>query len=206
MNSNLIHASGEIYGGSSAELTEKERQDKEMAERWKDEADTVLVFAGLFSAVCAVSLVESYKWLSPGSGDETVQLLNVTVNLITQVSQQLVNASRGIPLESITAESSGQFKRTVSGVMVNVIWFASMVICVACGVFATLIQQWVRQYLALTQGHGTPYERARMRNFLFNGLRRFQVDRVCQQLGFFLHISIALYSLGIAVFVYHIDR
>ena len=75
------------------------------SQRWKDEVDTTLVFvlcagstnhdhlrnyllmhfsqAGLFSAVGAVFLVERYKWLYPDSGDETVQLLNVTAQLNT---------------------------------------------------------------------------------------------------------------------------
>ena len=40
----LTHVPGEICGGSSSELTETERLDKEMVERWKSEADSVLVF------------------------------------------------------------------------------------------------------------------------------------------------------------------
>ena len=47
----LIHVPGEIDRGSSGELTEIEKRDKEMVERWKDEADTGLVF------VCAGSTV-----------------------------------------------------------------------------------------------------------------------------------------------------
>src|ERR1700677_4591050 len=143
--------------------------------------------AGLFSAVGAVSLVESYKWLSPDSGDQTVELLNVTVNLITQVSQQLVNISQGIPVESTTVESSEPFQQTFSALMVNVIWFASIVICIGCAVFATLIQQWARRYLALTQGRGTPYERAQLRRFLSKGLNKFQADRIRQLLGMLMH-------------------
>ena len=152
--------------------------------------------AGLFSAVGAVSLVESYKWLSPDSGDESVQLLNVTVQLITQVSQQLVNISLGIPVESIVAERSEPFQGTFSALMVNVIWFVSIVICIGCAVFATLIQQWARRYLELTQGCGTPYERASMRKFLSKGLETFQADRVRLLLGMLMHISPLLDSCG----------
>ena len=47
----LIHVPGEIDGGSSGELREIEKQNKEMVERWKDEADTGLVF------VCAGSTI-----------------------------------------------------------------------------------------------------------------------------------------------------
>lgn len=47
----LIDVPGEINEGSFGEPTEIEKQDKEMIERWKDEADTNLVF------VCAGSTI-----------------------------------------------------------------------------------------------------------------------------------------------------
>ena len=79
--------------------------------------------AGLFSAVGVVTLVESYKWLSPDSGDETVELL-----------AQLVNVTQNIPLTS-----SEPFKRTFDIVAVNIFLFTSVTICIFCAVFATLI-------------------------------------------------------------------
>ncbi len=51
MNRVLIRVPGETYGGSQASgrpwsiyLTETEKQDKEMVERWKGEADSTLIF------------------------------------------------------------------------------------------------------------------------------------------------------------------
>ena len=147
--------------------------------------------AGLFSAACAVSLVESYKWLSTDLGDETVELL-----------AQLVNVTQKIPL---TPGSGEPFKRTFDTVTVNVLWFSSVTICIVCGVLATLLQQWARRYLALAQGRGTPEERARVREFLYKGLRRFQFSRVCQLLSMGLHLSIGLYGHGVVIFIFHID-
>ncbi|KAF8261541.1 hypothetical protein EI94DRAFT_1705451 [Lactarius quietus] len=109
---------GEVYEGSSGEITpEIEKQDKEMFKRLKEEADSTLIFAGLFSAVIAISLVESYKWLSPDPSQEAADRLSETVTQLTRISQQLVNISYGIPLESIIAESSQPFKRTPLAVM-----------------------------------------------------------------------------------------
>ncbi|KAF8260780.1 hypothetical protein EI94DRAFT_1747566, partial [Lactarius quietus] len=88
---------------------------------------------------------------------------------------------------------------------VNIIWFASIVICICCAVFATLIQQSARRYLALTQGRGTPYERARMRAFLFNGLRRFYAFRFFQLLGMSMHLSLLFYCVGLILFVFSVD-
>ncbi|KAI9458010.1 hypothetical protein BJY52DRAFT_1150034 [Lactarius psammicola] len=199
-------AQGEIYGGSSGRpwsiyLTETEKQDKEMIERWKGEADTALIFAGLFTAVVTVSLVESYKWLSPDRGDENIKLL-------AQISGQLANisslVSNGIPLESITVESRQPFKPTASTVLVNLAWFGSLVLCLACSVGATLIQLCARRYLALTQGRGAPYERAHLRTFMFDGVRRFEVDRILQVVPILLQLSVLLYCLGLLIFLFSI--
>ena len=148
--------------------------------------------AGLFSAVCAVSLVESYKWISTDLGDETVELLT-----------QLVKVTQNIPL---THRSGEPFKRTFDIVAVNVIWFASITTCLFCAVYATLIQQWTGRYLALAEKGGTPDECARVREFLYRSLRRYQLPRIHQLLGIGLHFSIALYALGILLFIFHIDR
>ena len=148
--------------------------------------------AGLFSALGAVSIVESYKWLLPDSGDETVGLL-------TQISQQLANNSQH------TAGSIEPFKRTVPDIMVNFLWVASIAICIGSAIFATLIQQWARRYLALAQGRGTPEKRVRLRKFLKHGLRKFWMAQICQLLSMALHFSIALYCLGFIFFIFHIN-
>ena len=152
--------------------------------------------AGLFSAVVAVSIIESYKWLSPDLGSETVVLL-------AQISRQLVNISNGIPLESI--ESSPPFKASTSILMVNVMWFGSIVLCLAGSVSATLIQQSARRYQALTQGCPTLHERARLRTLLFNGIGKFKVDQLHQLLGMSMHISILLYCVGFLIYIFTIE-
>ncbi|KAH9034777.1 hypothetical protein EDB84DRAFT_1269731 [Lactarius hengduanensis] len=119
-----------------------------MTERWKGEADTALIFAGLFTAITAVSIIESYKWLSPDPGDQTVRLLD-------QISGQLVDISRGVPLEDVIRISTESFKPDGSAVLVNITWFCSTAICFSCSVVATIIQQCARRYLLLTQGRGT---------------------------------------------------
>ena len=163
--------------------------------------------AGLFSAVGAVSLVESYKWLFPDSGDQTVELINIMANLITQLSQHLVNISQGISVEGITVESSEPFQQTFSALVVHLIWSASIVICVGGAVFATLIQQWVRRYyLSLMQGSGTHYERAQLRRFLFKRFKKFQVERTRQPLDTLMYLSLLLYSVGLVIFIFHIYR
>ncbi|KAI9447621.1 hypothetical protein H4582DRAFT_11377 [Lactarius indigo] len=196
-------AQGETFEGPSVLWSEylksMDEQDKQTIERYQGEADSTLIFTGLFSAVITVSIVESYKWLSPDPGDETVKLL-------TQISQQLVNISNGIPLETISAGNNQQFKPTISAVMVNVTWFCSVVLTLGCSVGATLVQQQSRRYLMLTQRPGAAYERARLRIFLFNGLIKFRMDTFHQLLAMFVHTSILLYCVGLVIYIFTISK
>ncbi|EEB89965.1 hypothetical protein MPER_11889 [Moniliophthora perniciosa FA553] len=63
-------------------MAEVEQYDDGMVKNWKEDIDTLLVFAGLFSAVVTAFLIESYQWLSEDPADTTGALL-------TQISMQL---------------------------------------------------------------------------------------------------------------------
>ncbi|KAH9015802.1 hypothetical protein EDB85DRAFT_1875500, partial [Lactarius pseudohatsudake] len=199
----LIHVSGENYGDSagglwSLYLTEAEKQDKELYESLKGDADGILVFTGLFSATVAAFIIESYKKLSPDSS-------NTTNALLTQISQQLVDISSGAPLASVAAQNSQPFTPTASAVRVNVLWFLSLAISLNCALSATLMQQWARQYQELAQQRGAPYKRACLRSFIFRGLRRFGIlARVVTPITGLLHVSVFLFFAGLVEFLFPI--
>ena len=149
----------------------------------------------LFSAIVAAFIIQSYQTLSPNSSDTTNALL-------TQISQQFVNISNGTPLASVAAQSSQQLKPPASAVRVNVLWFLSLVISLNCGLYATLMQQWARQYRELTHDYGAPHKDGGIRAFLFAGLRRFGMLRqVVTPLTGLLHISVFLFLAGLVDFL-----
>ncbi|KAI9467376.1 hypothetical protein BJY52DRAFT_66140 [Lactarius psammicola] len=194
---------GENYGDSSGRLwtmylTEAEKEDKEITDSWKGDTDGILVFTGLFSATVAAFIIESYKQLSPDSGDTTNALL-------IQISQQLVNISNGIPLTSFAAQSTQSFKPTASAVRVNVMWFLSLILSVTCALSATLMQQWARRYLQLAQRRGAPHKRARMRAYIFDGIKGFKMTRAIETMPTLLHLSVFLFFAGLIDFLIPIN-
>ncbi|KAI9442720.1 hypothetical protein H4582DRAFT_1307170 [Lactarius indigo] len=168
-----------------------------MAERWKAEAGTALVFAAIFMAITTVSLVESYKWLSPDTGSQTVEQLD-------RISEQLFNSSRGIPLEVVVPISTRAFKPGHSVYLVNVTWFTCAVLCFFCSIAATVAQQCAIRYLLITQRHGTPYARAQIRMSMFNSLETFHVERLLLLVSMGIHLSILLYCVGLVGFVFRV--
>ncbi|KAH9071478.1 hypothetical protein EDB83DRAFT_2198475, partial [Lactarius deliciosus] len=178
-------------------LTEAEKEDMQLTESWKGDTDGILVFTGLFSATVAAFLIESYKKLSPDSGDTT----NV---LLTQISAQLVSISNGTSLASVAVQSAQPFKPTASAVRVNVLWFLSLVLSLSCALSATLMQQWARRYQELARRRGAFHRRGRMRAFIFDGINRFGMARAVATMPTLLHISVFLFFSGLVDFLFPI--
>ncbi|KAN0137270.1 hypothetical protein V8E53_004715 [Lactarius tabidus] len=194
---------GENYGDPSGKLwmmylTEAEKEDREIAERWKGDTDSILVFTGLFSGTVASFIIASYPNLSPDSS-------NTTNALLTQISQQLVSISSGTPLTSVAAQASQPFQPATSAVRVNALWTLSLILSLICALSATLVQQCARRYLRLTQRRGTPQKRARVRAYFFDGIEAFGLDRASETITTLLHTSVFLFLTGLVDFLLPIN-
>ncbi|KAF8871863.1 hypothetical protein CPB85DRAFT_1238264, partial [Mucidula mucida] len=51
------------------------KRDKTKCNAWGEDVDTILIFAGLFSAVVTAFTIHSYKWLEADPGDTTNMIL-----------------------------------------------------------------------------------------------------------------------------------
>ncbi|KAH9074298.1 hypothetical protein EDB83DRAFT_1953023 [Lactarius deliciosus] len=175
-------------------LSESEKYDKAISDGWKDDANGVLVFTGLFSATVAAFIIESYKKLSPDSGDQTAFLLQ-------QISQQLSGLSNGT---YVGPQDYPTFSPSTSIVCVNAMWILSLIVSITCALLATLMQQWARQYVQLPQLRTTPRERAHVRSFLFFGLKQFRMSYAVELIPALLHLAVFLFFVGLVIFFFTI--
>ncbi|ESK89459.1 hypothetical protein Moror_16118 [Moniliophthora roreri MCA 2997] len=103
-------------------LKEAARHDEDMVKGWRDDIDTLLVFAGLFSAVVTAFAIESYQWLDEDPADTTVALL-------THLISVQVNGSQSISFKP------AQFKPDASSIRINVFWFLSLIFSLTSALF-----------------------------------------------------------------------
>ncbi|KAH9041597.1 hypothetical protein EDB85DRAFT_1365042 [Lactarius pseudohatsudake] len=190
-------ASTENYGDPSGKLwsmylTEAKKEDGQITKKWTEDTNGVLVFTGLFSAIVAAFIMESYKKLSPDSGDQTVKLLT-----------QLVNFSAGVPV--VVQNSPPPFKAPASIVRVNVMWFLSLILSLSCALLATLMQQWARRYSEYAQHRGAPRRRARIRAYMFEGVEKFRLSQAVEAIPLLLHTSVFLFFAGLIDFLLPIN-
>lgn len=118
---------------------------------------------GLLAATVAVSIIESYKLLSPDTGSAAALLQN-------QISQQLSALSDGAQIPSPSLYSDLSFRPT-SSIHINILWFLSLTLNLICAHAVTLMQQWARRYLQLMQAQTTLHKCARTRECLFEGVQ-----------------------------------
>jgi hypothetical protein len=90
-------------------------------------------------------------------------------------------------------------------VWVNALWFLSLVISITCALLATLLQQWARRYLKVTQPRYSPHKRARIRAFFAEGVDKFLLPWAVEALPTMLHLSLFLFFAGIAVFLWNVN-
>jgi hypothetical protein len=140
-----------------------------------------------------VFIVESYKKLSPDSGDRTTSLL-------AQISQQLTGFQNNTyPRPPETAA----FSPTVSILFVNALWFLSLVIAIVSAFYVMLVQQWIRRY---TQTLAELTDDQRVRSCLFIGSQKYRLSHAIGLIPLPLHISVFLFLSGLIIFLFTISR
>ena len=101
--------------------------------------------------------------------------------------------------------SPPQFPPPNYAVWVNALWFMSLVISLTCALLATLLQQWARRYLKVTQPHYSLHKRARIRAFFAEGVEKSFLPIVVEALPTLVHVSLVLFFAGLAVFLCNVN-
>ncbi|KAI0759902.1 hypothetical protein BC629DRAFT_1295186, partial [Irpex lacteus] len=165
--------------------------DEEKIKQHKEDIDTILVFAGLFSAVMTAFLVESYKNLSP---DPTM----IQTQLLQQIAAQSSSRSPNTTTASPTFTTTSDFQPSRNAIRVNVLWFTSLTLSLVSASLAILVKQWLREYLA--GEYTSPQAHLRIRHFRAPGLRHWKVFELAATVPLLLQICLALFLIGLCFF------
>ncbi|KAL4245702.1 hypothetical protein ABKN59_009713 [Abortiporus biennis] len=174
------------------------RYDENKVQDCKEDMDTLLVFAGLFSAVMTAFNIEYYKVLQQDPVETTQAIL-------LQISQQLSNSNQSTS-SSFTGSlgmSTSSNSRPPSAVQINALWFLSLVASLITASLGILVKQWLREYVV--HENLSPRAHIRIRHFRSEGLLRFQVFEIAALLPLLLQLALLLFFLGLAFFLVDLD-
>ncbi|KZV96329.1 hypothetical protein EXIGLDRAFT_643272 [Exidia glandulosa HHB12029] len=162
-----------------------EKYDKGLCESYREQIDTLLVFAGLFSAVVTAFAVESYKWLQDDPTDTSAELLR-------QIVQLLANGTDSTP---IAVPSLGRSLPDAAAARINLYWFLSLTLSLSTALVGIVCKQWVREY-ERDVGQ-SPREALGVRQVKFEGLEYWKVGAVVASVPLLLQLALALFLIGI---------
>ena len=155
---------------------------------------------GLFSAAVAALVAVSVQDLKPSSQD-------ISAFYLANIYQILVDSNGSQVLIPPTLPNpSTPFSPPTSAVWVNSLWFLSLLISLTCALLATLLQQWARRYMKITQTRYSPHKRARIRAFFAEGVEKFHLPWAVEALPALLHLSLFLFFAGLAVFLFNTNH
>jgi hypothetical protein len=206
--SDFIDGSGPIF---SMYMEMAEEEDKKLAKSWKADADSILVFVRLYLlAPCVTSTHKSKTGLFSAA---VASLISVSIQDLRQNPQDTSNfylanlyqATVDPNRSSSLPASPPPFSPHRFAVWVNGLWFMSLVISITCAVLATLLQQWARRYLKLSQTRYSLHKRARIRTFFAEGVENSLLPWVVEALPTLIHVSLVLFFAGLAVFLWNVN-
>ncbi|KAL1945540.1 hypothetical protein VTO73DRAFT_2391 [Trametes versicolor] len=172
----------------------------EMIKRWKEEIDTYLVFAGLFSAVLTTFNVQSYLLLQPAAPDPSIAVLQ-------QISSQLASFSIHPPFVNSTQPSSTTRANANttppvprSAVWLNALWFSGLILSLSSASVGIMVKQWLNEYSSGVSGTSRPV--ARVRQYRLNNLRTWRVEDIIGVIPILLQLALALFLTGMLILLW----
>ncbi|EIN03719.1 hypothetical protein PUNSTDRAFT_35144, partial [Punctularia strigosozonata HHB-11173 SS5] len=142
-----------------------EKHDREMIKGYSEDIDSLLIFAGLFSAVLTAFLVEVYTQLQPDNTQLTVQLLS-------NISMQLQNMSMNQTTSSSADPLLTPFHADSNAVVINAVWFLSLILALASALLGIFVKQWLREYISWPSV--SPVQHAiQLRKFRYDAFQRW---------------------------------
>ncbi|EIN09794.1 hypothetical protein PUNSTDRAFT_133564 [Punctularia strigosozonata HHB-11173 SS5] len=171
--------------------------DREMIKGYSEDIDSLLIFAGLFSAVLTAFLVEVYTQLQPDNTQLSVQLLS---NISFQLQQ--ISLNQAAPASSNLLDMS--FQADAHVVAINTLWFLSLVLALASALLGIFVKQWLREYMSWI--NISPVQHAiQLRDFRYEAFQRWKVPAIVTLVPGLLQVAVVLFFGGLVALLWPID-
>ncbi|KZV94616.1 hypothetical protein EXIGLDRAFT_611447, partial [Exidia glandulosa HHB12029] len=159
------------------------KHDREMLDQWNGTLDTLLIFAGLFSAVSTTFILDSYKQMQIDYSKETflLQLANMSGTPYVPPSDRVEESARAI----------------------NCLWISSLIASLSTALIAILAKQWLAFYPVSDRENLREW--AQLRQYRFDALKQWHVPVLIAVVPVLLHLSLMLFLAGLVVFLWDID-
>jgi Family of unknown function (DUF6535) len=119
--------------------------------------------------------------------------------LLNQISYQL--SSLGTQYPANLSLPGFIVQPSASDVRVNTYWFFGLVCSLSAALLATLVQRWAQDYMHIFNRHSHPLRIARLRQYLYEGIKHWKMQAIAEAVPGLIHISLFLFFIGLADFL-----
>ncbi|KAG8947677.1 hypothetical protein FRC03_000972 [Tulasnella sp. 419] len=169
---------------------EADREDSQLINSFSGDLDTLLIFAGLFSATNTAFIIESYKDLKQDSSSLTNDLLR---NMMRKMHQSSFNEA-DLLLDSYAGPSP-------QAIVVNLFFFSSLCCSLFAAFGAVIGKQWLNHYERESQLR-SPSIRGIERQMKYMGLTKWRFQAVVETLPTLLQFSLFFFFIGLINFLW----
>ncbi|KIM27753.1 hypothetical protein M408DRAFT_329901 [Serendipita vermifera MAFF 305830] len=159
--------------------------DEALLKEANEGMDALMVFAGLFSAVIATLIQITWGMLVPNASDYTNQVLlslyNATVN------------------ERTNYPALPDFQPTQSAVIINLLFFLSLILSLGTALGAMLVKEWARQYDPASDYENITWLRARDRHRRYESYNHWPLRTIHASLPMVIHAALLIFLIGIII-------
>ncbi|KAF8595227.1 hypothetical protein BDV93DRAFT_400503, partial [Ceratobasidium sp. AG-I] len=141
-------------------------------------------------------VLESSKDLKPDSSESAAATLLIISQTLLAMSNQSSASSIATPTEPPT------FKPTASAVVVNLLWFASLILSVLVTLVAMLAKEWSHVYMI--GRYGVAQEQALRRQKRFDAMEAWKMPGVITALPTLMHLALFLFAAGLCIYLWNI--
>ncbi|KAG8947011.1 hypothetical protein FRC03_001227 [Tulasnella sp. 419] len=171
---------------------EADKEDNELIKSFAGDLDTLLIFAGLFSATNTAFIVESYKDLKQDPSELTNNLLR---NMMRTIHQSSFTEA------DLLLDYGGPPTRAI---VVNLFFFASLCCSLFTAFGAVIGKQWLNHYGRENQ-LSSPSARGIERQRKHMGLEKWKFQAVVETLPTLLQFSLFFFFIGLIDFMWPLN-
>ncbi|KAF9782708.1 hypothetical protein BJ322DRAFT_1072149 [Thelephora terrestris] len=186
---------------------EADEYDKDFHNKYHDDLNTTLIFAGLFSAVASAFIVDIQQDLRPNYNQMSFTVLKTMLDVTSEILNQL-NATSGVPNHPnptsgilTQPDVSAPSGPSVSAVQVQSILFASLASALLAAFLAMLGKQWLNLHV-----EGSIIDRSRHRELRMRGMITWRFKLIMECLPFVMQLSLLLLGYGLAQYLWGLSH
>ncbi|KAG8809457.1 hypothetical protein FRC17_003434, partial [Serendipita sp. 399] len=184
----LKHDRVDVGDGFDLYNAQVKRMDENFIDGCNRTMDTLLVFAGLFSAVVTAFIIQIQQLLEKSPQDRTNELILIVI--------QQLNSSDFRP------DISDHFTESGFSLAANLLLFGSLVVTLFAALAAILVKQWILSYDHRARAGSSFQAKARARYRAWSELENAHLLGVISAIPMLLHSGLFLFFAGLVAWLF----